>query len=110
MELQDAVPGLAAERVRPAVILAQRCDRIAESIQRAGASYPFPVLCDPEREVIKRYGVWHPIGLDAFNSAHPATFLIDADRRVRYCFVGSTQFQRARMSDILAAGSRLDAR
>ena len=110
MELHDATPRLTEERIRPAVILAQRCDRIAESLTRAATSYPFPVLCDPEREVIKRYGVWHPIGVDAFNSAHPATFLIDGDRRVRYCFVGSTQFQRARMSDVLAAGSRLDVR
>jgi hypothetical protein len=46
--------------------------------------------------------VWHPIGLDAFNTAHPASFLIDAaSRRIRYAFVGSTQFARAPLGRIL---------
>jgi peroxiredoxin len=90
VELQEAVPRLQAERIRSAVVLAQACPRIEESVHDAGAAYPFPLLCDPTREVIKRYGVWHPIGLDSFNTAHPASFLIGADRRVHYCFVGST--------------------
>jgi peroxiredoxin len=47
--------------------------------------------------------VWHPIGIDAFNVAHPASFLIDAKRKVRYSFVGSTQFARAPLKEIIAA-------
>jgi peroxiredoxin len=55
---------------------------------------------------VKAYGVWHPLGIDAFNSSHPASFLIDASHVLRYSFVGSTQFQRAPMSDILTVGER----
>ena len=87
-----------------AVILAQRSDRIAAALRRAGVSYPFPILGDANRAVIRRYGVWHPIGLDAFDSAHPACFLIDrAERRIRYAFVGSTQFARAPLDRVLDA-------
>lgn len=87
-----------------AVVLAQRADRIAAVLARADLAYPFPILGDADRAVIKRYGVWHPIGIDAFNSAHPASFLIDAaERRIRYAFVGSSQFARAPLDRILDA-------
>jgi peroxiredoxin len=83
-------------------VLGQLCGRLAASVQDAGAKYPFPLLCDEDRAVIKRYGVWHPIGIDALNVAHPAAFLIDAKRKVRYSFVGRTQFARAPLAKILA--------
>ena len=60
------------------------------------------MLCDPDRRIVKAYGVWHPLGLDAFNTAHPASFLIDArTARIRYAFVGTSQFARAPLSEIL---------
>ena len=60
------------------------------------------MLCDPDRVIIKAYGVWHPLGLDSFNTAHPASFLIDStSARIRYAFVGSNQFARAPLSEIL---------
>ena len=90
-----------------AVVLGQSCARIADSLQRAATPYPFPVLCDEDRDVIKRYGVWHPIGIDAFNIAHPASFLIAApDRELLYAFVGSTQHERAPLTAILDAAGR----
>lgn len=89
------------------VILGQRCSAIAGSMGKSSATLPFPVLCDESRAVIKRYGVWHPIGLDAFNIARPASFLIDGKTRtVRYMFVGSTQFERADLTTILGAADR----
>jgi peroxiredoxin len=92
--------------LRLAVILAQRHESVAAAIARAGIQYPFPILCDAERDVIRRYGVWHPIGLDSFNTAHPASFLIDAPTsRIRYAFVGRTQFARAPLAAILEAAS-----
>ena len=54
--------------------------------------------------MIKQYGVWHPIGIDAFNMARPASFLIDGETRaIRYMFVGSSQFERADLESILGA-------
>ena len=74
------------------------------SADRRGARYPFPLLCNHGRAVIKRYGVWHPIGIDAFNVSRPASFLVDAgSRRIRYSFVGESQFERAPLTHLLAA-------
>jgi peroxiredoxin len=96
--------------VAVAVILPQACTKIAASLETARKSYPFPIMCDEDRVVTKRYGVWHPIGLDAFNIAHPASFLIDARGAVRYTFVGRSQFARAPIDAILGAAERNDVR
>ena len=85
------------------MVLSQSCARMAESVRAKKDQYPFPLCCDEDRTVIKRYGVWHPIGLDSWNVAHPASFLLDAKRRLRYAFVGRTQFARAPLAAILAA-------
>ena len=86
------------------MILGQRCQGIAESMKKSAAELPFPILCDEDRGVIKQYGVWHPIGIDAFNMARPASFLIDGQTRaIRFMFVGSTQFERADLESILKA-------
>jgi peroxiredoxin len=84
------------------VVLPQACERMGDAIKGSKRGYPFPLLCDPDRAVIKQYGVWHPIGLDAFNVAHPACFLMDTKRIVRFSFVGRTQFARAPLERILA--------
>lgn len=105
-ELEEALPMLEAARIRVAAVLAQSWHRVRLSLEKLGEPYRFPILCDGDRKVIKAYGVWHPLGIDAFNSAHPASFLIDATRVLRYSFVGSTQFQRAPMSEILGAAER----
>ena len=90
-----------------AVILGQKCKAIAASMTRSTATLPFPILCDESRDVIKQYGVWHPIGVDAFNMSRPASFLIEAPSgAIRYMFVGSAQFERADLDSILAAAAR----
>ena len=86
------------------MILGQRCAGIAKSMSKSAQQLPFPVLCDEDRAVIKRYGVWHPLGIDAINMARPASFLIDGlTRAIRFIFVGSTQFERADLETILEA-------
>ena len=52
---------------------------------------PFHILVDEAREVTKRYGVWHRLGLDAWNISHPALFVIDAQGVIRSVFVGEAQ-------------------
>jgi peroxiredoxin len=89
------------------VILGQRCASINRSMTKSSAQLPFPILCDEDRAIIKRYGVWHPIGIDAFNMARPASFLIDGPtREIRYMFVGSSQFERADLESILGAADK----
>jgi peroxiredoxin len=105
-ELEGALPTLETAGIRVAVVLAQAWYRVRVSLEKIADPYRFPILCDGDRKVVKAYGVWHPLGIDAFNSAHPASFLIDAAHLLRYSFVGSTQFQRAPMSDILSVAER----
>jgi peroxiredoxin len=55
------------------------------------AGLPFHILVDETREVTKRYGVWHRLGLDAWNISRPALFVIDRSGIVRAVFVGESQ-------------------
>jgi peroxiredoxin len=67
-------------------------------------NYPFPLLCDERRAVVRRYGVWHPLGLASFHTAHPSCFLVDAySNLIRYAFVGQSQFARIDVDAILRA-------
>jgi len=63
----------------------------------------FPFLLDEDRVVTKQYGVYHRIGLDAYDIARPATFVIRADGTVAYIYVGSSQFDRAPVEDLIDA-------
>ena len=55
----------------------------------------FPLLTDKDRNVIKRYGVHHRLGIDAYNIARPATFVIDKNGAIQFVYVGSHQFDLA---------------
>ncbi len=69
----------------------------------------FPLLTDKEREVIKSYGVYHWLGLDAYNIARPATFVIDKGLIIRFMYIGSHQFDLVKHADIVAALKGLEA-
>ena len=75
--------------VEPVVVLPQKREAVERFL--AETRPPFDILADETREVVKAYGVWHRIGLDAWNTARPAVFLIDRDRSIRYSFVGTSQ-------------------
>jgi peroxiredoxin len=62
---------------------------------------------DESREVLRAYGVWHRVGLDAWNIARPALFLIDRTGRVRYSYVASRQDEFPPHEEIRAAIDRL---
>src|SRR6201984_1447963 len=63
----------------------------------------FPFLLDEDRTVTKAYGLYHLIGMDALNIAHPATLVIDRERYVRYIYRGDNQHDRAPLEQVLAA-------
>jgi peroxiredoxin len=43
---------------------------------------PFPLLCDPARDVVQAYGVFNRN--EKGDIAYPATFVLDRDRTVRF--------------------------
>lgn len=53
--------------------------------------FPFPVLVDEERAVIKRYGVYVRINFESWNMARPSTVLVDKAGIARFIFVGRNQ-------------------
>ena len=55
----------------------------------------FPFSRDEGRRVTKAYGLHPRIGLDAIDIAHPATIVIDRDRKVNYIHCGESQTDRA---------------
>ena len=61
----------------------------------------FPLLVDKTREVIKSYGVYHWLSLEAYNIARPSTFIIDKTGVIRYIYIGSHQFDLVNQTEIL---------
>jgi peroxiredoxin len=61
----------------------------------------FPFLLDEDRAVTKSYGVYHRIGLDAFNIARPATFVVDIYAMARFAYVGIDQRDRAPLEAVM---------
>lgn len=67
----------------------------------------FPFLLDEDRTVTRAYGLYHRIGIDAFNIAHPATLLVDRVGSIRYIYVGGNQFDRAPIEQVLTLARTL---
>lgn len=53
--------------------------------------------------MIKQYGIWHRVGLDAWNISRPALFVIGADGTIRSAFVGERQTEFPTHDDIARA-------
>lgn len=77
----------------------------AKFLQSHPVSYLF--LLDEGRSVTKAYGLYHRIGMDALNIAHPATIVIDRDRKVAYIYRGDSQTDRAPFDHALEAVKKL---
>ena len=75
--------------VQIVTVVAQSSSAVRRYIEETGL--PFNILVDESRDVLKTYGVWHRFGLDAWNIARPALFLVDQSGAIRYSFVGETQ-------------------
>jgi peroxiredoxin len=63
----------------------------------------FPFLLDEDRAVTKAYGLYHRLGKDAINIAHPATLLVGRDRKLIYIYRGDNQEDRAPIEQALQA-------
>ena len=82
-------------------MLAQKAPAVRTYIEETGL--PFDILIDEHRDVARAYGVWHRFGLDAWNIARPAAFLIDTDRRIRYSYVSEGQREFPSPEELLNA-------
>ena len=94
-----------ARGVQVVTVVAQSSDVVKRYVEDSGL--PFNILIDQSRDVLKAYGVWHKLGLDAWNIARPALFLIDRTGAVRYSFVSDSQEEFPTHEDILTELDRL---
>ena len=85
-------------------VVAQNARAVRTYIEETGL--PFDILIDERRDVLRAYAVWHRIGLDAWNIARPAVFLIDTDRRIQYSFIGDRQREFPAQDEIVTAIDR----
>ncbi|HEX4426772.1 MAG TPA: redoxin domain-containing protein [Terriglobales bacterium] len=63
----------------------------------------FPFLLDEDRSVTKAYGLYHRLGIDAWNIAHPATVIVDQQRIIRFIYRGEDQSDRAPLANVMEA-------
>ena len=49
---------------------------------------PFPLLADPDRQMVRAYGVYVRINFESWNMARPAVVLIDPAGIAREVWVG----------------------
>jgi peroxiredoxin len=82
-------------------VLAQNREAVRRYVEETGL--PFDILIDERRDVVKAYGVWHRVGLDALNISRPAVFLVNQDGSIPYSFVGDNQREFPTQAEILAA-------
>jgi peroxiredoxin len=73
------------------------------------AAHPisFPFLLDEDRTVTKAYGLYHRIGHDAINIAHPASLVVDRGGMLRYIYRGDNQTDRAPAQEVLDSVKKL---
>jgi peroxiredoxin Q/BCP len=90
-------------------VVAISVDSPAESRNlRESRGYSFPLLSDPQAQVIRQYGVLHPHGGEGGKDiARPAEFLVDASGTIRWENLTDDIRVRARPETVLSAISRL---
>jgi peroxiredoxin len=105
-ELAKNSPEYVARGVQVVTVVAQASDVVRRYVEDSGV--PFNILIDESRDVLKAYGVWHRLGLDAWNIARPALFLIDRGGAIHYSFVSERQDEFPTHEDILEQIARLE--
>ena len=86
-------------------VVAQASEPVRVYIEETGL--PFNILIDESRAVLKAYGVWHKVGLTAWNIARPALFLIDRTGAIRYSFIADRQDEFPSSAEIMGNIERL---
>lgn len=100
-QIADRLPDLERREARVAAVVAQQPKRAAADLR--SDPYPFPVLGDASRTVVKEYGVYVRANFESVNIARPATFVLDSAGIIRFMHIASVQFEFASWHDIFAA-------
>ena len=71
------------------MIMAQKREGMQEFLRHH--KYPFPLLSDERRQVVKEYGVYVAVNFESFNIARPGEFILDANGTIKFIDIGSMQ-------------------
>ena len=103
-QLESSYDGFKERGATLLVIAAQKISGLFKGKKHVEKrSYPFPFLFDEKRAVTRAYGVYHALGVDAYNIARPATFVIGADGKICWIAVSPSQYERPRIAEMFAA-------
>lgn len=92
--------------IRPVAISVDSPEVSRNLAQQAG--YTFPLLADPNAEVIRRYDLVHAgAGENGHDIARPAEFLLDSSGTVRWLNLTENYWVRARPEHILEVSKLL---
>lgn len=93
--------------IRPVAISVDSPEESRNLAQQAG--YTFPILSDPNAEVIRRYDLVHAgAGENGKDISRPAEFLVDKAGTVRWLNLTESYFVRARPEEILEVSNLLN--
>ncbi len=98
--IRDKYPEVERRGARAAVILAQNPAKVREYLEKN--AYPFPVLADAGREVVKDYGVYVRANFESINIARPANFILAAEGTVAYVHIAGIQTEYPEDAEILS--------
>lgn len=99
--LKDEIEGAGAQLAYIAAEKRGGFFKPATYLEKHPTSFPF--LLDEDRTVTKAYGIYHRLGKDAINIAHPTTIVVDQSRTVRYVYRSANQADRAPIDQVMAA-------
>jgi peroxiredoxin len=99
-QIAEHMPELEKRGAKTVTVVAQRPAGAAADLK--DDPYPFPVLADASRTVVKQYGVYVRANFESINIARPASFILDTKGTVRFMHLASIQFEFASWDDILS--------
>jgi peroxiredoxin Q/BCP len=80
-------------------VLPQRAEAVSSYLRKNPT--PFPLVADTDRSLSRAWGVYHPLGLDAFRTARPASFVVGPDGKLAFVFVSGSQFRHVEVDELL---------
>lgn len=86
-------------------IMAESLPRMQEYLRTH--SYPFPVLSDVRRQVVKAYGVWVRANFESVNISRPAEVIVSTDKTIEYMYIGWIQTDFPTDEELFAVLERL---
>jgi methyl-accepting chemotaxis protein len=87
--IREIYPEFEKRGARVVVIMAESLARMQEFLDKH--KYPFPVLSDVRREVVKAYGVYVRVNFESVNISRPSEVILDKDGIVKYIYIGRIQ-------------------